>query len=121
MKRDDRSPASYIDSVAGEQKSLLLEVRKVIFDVEPDSEEVIEYGMLGYPGLANLAAQKNYVSLYVAPKALAEYKKKYAGADCGKSCLRFRSMKQFDPAAVRDLLELVRKIRLEGGDVGCCG
>jgi len=75
MKRDDRSPAHYIDSVEGEQKQLLLSIRSLIQSVAPDAEEYIEYGMLGYGEVANLAAQKNYVSLYVSPKALVEYKK----------------------------------------------
>ncbi|MHC4401398.1 MAG: DUF1801 domain-containing protein [Planctomycetota bacterium] len=109
MRRDDRSPSSYLDSVDGELKDLLVEIRSLIFKVHPQCEELIEYGMLGYPGLANLAAQKGYVSLYVSPEALAKYKKQYACADCGKSCLRFKSMKDFDESAITYLLELVKK------------
>lgn len=120
MKRDGSSPSSYMDSVDGEQKSLLIEIRKVIFEVEPQSAEIIEYGMLSYPGLANLAAQKNYVSLYVTPKALSKYKDRFEDVDCGKSCLRFKSIKQFDRSAVRYLLELANKIRLDGGNTCCC-
>ena len=119
MKRNDKSPSSYISSVDGEQKNLLTEIRKIIFEVEPKTEEIIEYGMLGYPGMANLAAQKNYVSLYVAPAALAMYKERYREADCGKCCLRFKSIKQFDESAIRYLLELVKQMRLDGNDVGC--
>ena len=121
MKRDDKTPQHYIDSVKGEQKELLLAIRAVILEVEPDSRETIEYGMLSYPELANLAAQKNYVSLYVAPDAIAAFQTKYPGTDCGKCCLRFTSIRQFDPSAVRSLLEQVRQIRQEGGDIGCCG
>ena len=120
MKRDDRSPAHYIDSVEGEQKQLLLSIRALIQSVAPDAEEYIEYGMLGYGEVANLAAQKNYVSLYVSPKALAEYKKKHATADCGKSCLRFKSVGNFDSVAVKDLLTTVQKMILAGEDTGCC-
>lgn len=121
MQRDVKTPEEYLDAVEGKQKELLTAIRELIFEVEPEAEETINYGMLEYAGLANLAAQKNSVNLYVAPKALAEYKKKVPGADCGKSCLRFKSLKQFDRDAVKSLLELVRKIRAEGGDVGCCG
>lgn len=120
MKRDDSSPEAYIDSVEGDQKEMLVEIRKTIFEIDPQAEEFIEYGMLSYRDLANLAAQKNYVSLYVPPKALTKYKEKYTGANCGKCCLRIKSIKQFDPSAVKYLLKLVMEIRLGGGDVNCC-
>ena len=77
------------------------------------TKEMIEYGMLGYTDFANLAAQKNYVSLYVSPEALAAHKKKYSAADCGKSCLRFNSKKNFDPVAIRDLLERVKELPID--------
>ena len=120
MKRDDSSPSNYIESVEGDQKDILLEIRKIIFEVDPDTAESIGYGMLEYQDLANLAAQKNYVSLYVTPKVLKQYKQKYANADCGKCCLRIKSKKKFDPAAVRYLLTIIRQIRLDGGDVTSC-
>ncbi len=52
---------------------LLQEIRKPIFEVDPEVEETIEYGMLGYTDFANLAAPKHYVSLYVSPRAMAKY------------------------------------------------
>lgn len=110
MKRDDSSPRAYIDSVEEPQKSLLKAVRKLIIDTVPDAKEGIEYGMLGFGDIANLAAQKNYVSLYVAPIALAEFKKRHSSIKCGKSCLRFGSMKDLEllgSEAVRDLLKSV--------------
>ena len=63
MKRDDTSPQAYRDDVAGEQRALLETIREVIFQVAPDMDETIDYGMLSYPGLASLAAQKLSVSL----------------------------------------------------------
>ncbi len=120
MKRDDRSPAHYINSIEGKQKQLLISIRELIQSVAPEAEEYIEYGMLGYGEVANLAAQKNYVSLYVSPKALVEFKKKHPGANCGKSCLRFRSAGDFDPVAVKELLTTVQKMILAGEDTGCC-
>jgi len=113
MKRDSTSPSNYIDSIDGEQKELLMAIRKLIIEVEPKAEEVINYGMLEYTDFANLAAQKNYVSLYVSPEALAAHKKKYPGADCGKSCLRFTSIKKFDPAAIKCLLEMVKELPID--------
>jgi hypothetical protein len=74
-------------------------------------DEGIEHGMLDYPGLANLAAQKHYVALYVAPAVLAKHKKSFPGVSCGKSCLRFAKPEQLDPVALRRLLKAVRSHR----------
>jgi len=60
--------------------------------------------MLGYPGLGNLAAQKNYVALYVNSSKLAEHVVNFPGASCGKCCLRFRKPEHIDPDALRSLL-----------------
>ncbi len=71
MKRDARSPQAYRNDVTGELREMLETIRRAILSVAPDTEEIIEHGMLGYPGLANLAAQKHYVALYVTPAVLA--------------------------------------------------
>jgi hypothetical protein len=81
----------------------------VIREVAPEIKEGIAHGMLDYPGLANLGAQKSYVALYVAPEVLKEHK--LAGVDAGKSCLRFRRIDQVDASAVRRLLRDVRRHR----------
>ena len=107
MKRDDRSPQHYIDSVDSPQRELLLSIRDVIQKVDPSAKEYIEYGMLAYGDLANLAAQMHYVSLYVPPTILVKHKKRFPGVDCGKSCLRFKSQSDFNTDAVRELLGAV--------------
>ena len=113
MRRNDNSPEVYRRDVTGEQSEMLEAIRDVIFEVAPDTEEVIEYGMLGYPGLANLAAQKHYVALYVMPEVLARHRDRLPGADCGKSCARFRRQEQIDPERLKDLLRDVRQARSE--------
>ncbi|MGB0775146.1 MAG: DUF1801 domain-containing protein, partial [Akkermansiaceae bacterium] len=105
MQRDCKTPADYHAAIEGEQKEMLLAIREVILDVNPDTEEIIEYGMLGYTDVANLAAQKHYIALYVAPKAMATYKEKHPDSNCGKSCLRMRNMKQVNLPGIRQLLE----------------
>jgi hypothetical protein len=67
--------------------------------------------MLDYPGLANLGAQKHYVSLYVMPIVLARRRKAFSGVDAGTSCLRYRRRDQLDPSAIRKLLRDVVKQR----------
>ncbi len=120
MQRNSESPEHYIDAVEGDQKELLLKIRSLIQEIAPEAGETIEYGMLGYPGIGNLAAQKNYVSLYVAPKALAQFKKAHPSSNCGKSCLRFKSDKEFNPEAVRNLLTEVYRMWKNGESTGCC-
>lgn len=113
MKRDVDAPETYRKEVTGEQREILEAVRGAIFDVAPQSDEIIEYGMLGYPGLANLAAQKHHVALYVKPAVLAEHRHRFPGIDCGKSCLRFRRAEQIDPESLRGLLRAVLRARSE--------
>jgi uncharacterized protein YdhG (YjbR/CyaY superfamily) len=111
MKRDTRSPLAYRNDITGEQSEMLETIRNAILSVAPDSEEIIEHGMLSYPGLANLAAQKHHVALYVMPAVLAKHKKRFSGADCGKSCLRYRRLDQIDPQRLRVLLRDVLDAR----------
>lgn len=111
MKRDDSSPQAYRMDVTGEQHEMLEAIREVIFEVATETDEIIEYGMLGYPGLANLAAQKHYVALYVMPAVLAKHREYFSDADCGKSCLRFRRKDQIDRERLRALLRDVFEAR----------
>ena len=111
MRRNDSSPVAYRNDVTGEQSEMLETIRNAILSVAPDTEEIIEHGMLGYPGLANLAAQKHYVALYVMPAVLAKHKKNFLDADCGKSCMRFRRLDQIDSERLRVLLRDVLEAR----------
>ena len=111
MKRDVTTAAAYLAEIPEHQRPLLESLRGAIRKACPDVPEGIRYGMLDYPGLANLAAQKNYVALYVASTVLAAFKARFSGVSCGKSCLRFTRKEQFDEAAIRDLLQEVRRVR----------
>lgn len=113
MRRNDASPAAYRADVEGPQRELLEAIRRVIRRVRPRVSEGIAHGMLDYPGLANLAAQKSYVALYVAPAVLEEHRESFPGVSCGKSCLRFKRLEQADPKALRRLLEDVSAYRAE--------
>ena len=109
MKRPHDTPKIYRDSVTGEHKVMLEKIRKAIFDIAPHAGESIRHGMLDYPGICNLGAQKHYVALYVKPEVLARHKDKFEGTDCGKSCLRFREPSQIKVTALKALLRDVRK------------
>jgi len=104
MKREASSPKVDRDAVEGELREILEAIRALIHEVAPQITESMRYGMLDYPGLANLAAHKHYVSLYVAPAVLARHAEAFATLDHGKSCLRFKKRAQLDEGAVRSLL-----------------
>ncbi|MET0272398.1 MAG: DUF1801 domain-containing protein [Phenylobacterium sp.] len=74
----------------------------------PDHVEDMRYGMPTYSreGGAPFAfnSQKQYVSLYVPERAHAMNAEALAGADCGKSCIRFRDPAKIDFALVDKLL-----------------
>ncbi len=115
MKRDAKTPEDYVAAVPEPQRALLKAVRSVIFRAVPDVAEEIRYGMLDYPGLANLAAQKAYVALYVKASVLAAFKPRFPGVSCGKSCLRIVRPEQVDEDALQEMLVAVRQARLEDG------
>ena len=114
MRRTAATPAAYLGKVEGSQRAILDAIRATIRDVAPDIGETVEYGMLGYPGLANLGAQKHHVALYVMPEVLERHRANFPGVDCGKSCLRFRRLEQVRPgplaALLRDVLETRRSV-----------
>jgi len=108
----------YLDQLSPERRADVEKVRQVILDNLPAGyEEVMQYGMIGYavplsrhprgyldnPEVpvcyAGLAAQKNYLSVYLMniygnKEAEAwfrqEYKKSGKKLDMGKSCVRFK-------------------------------
>jgi uncharacterized protein YdhG (YjbR/CyaY superfamily) len=113
MRRNDSSPVAYRNDVTGEQSEMLETIRNAILSVAPDTEEIIEHGMLGYPGLVNLAAQKHFVALYVLPAVLAEHRGQFPGVDCGKSCMRFQRPDQIDSDRLRALFRDVLSAQSE--------
>ncbi len=109
MKRPTSSPGAYIASITGEQRAILDALRDAIAAAVPEAEEDIGHGMLDYPGLCNLGAQKHHVALYVAPDVLDRHRDSFP--DCGRSCLRFTRLEQVDGRALRKLLREVWKER----------
>lgn len=107
----------YLAELPPERRAVVTAVRDVIREHLPAGfEERIQYGMLGYGvpldrfpdtyngqalGLASLAAQKNYYSLYLMgiygdPKFERWFEQAFLRAgkklDRGKSCVRFKSL-----------------------------
>ncbi len=125
----------YIAELPPPRRAIIEAVRKVILEnLDKDYEEGMSYGMIGYfvphrvypsgyhcnPKLplpfANLASQKNYMSLYLMciygnsdharwfKDAWAKTGKKL---DMGKSCIRFKSL---DDLALEVIAEAIRRV-----------
>jgi hypothetical protein len=107
----------YLTELPADRRAVVAAVRKVILDnLPPGFEEGMQYGMLGYRiprarhpdtyngqplGVASLAAQKNYYSLYLMGvygdrefERWFEQEFRRAGKklDKGKSCVRFKKL-----------------------------
>ncbi len=130
------TPEQYIDSLPEDRAEMVSAVREVILANLPDGfEEGMQYGMIGwyvpletFPdtyngqplGLAGLASQKDYLSLYLNsvygdPDTEAWFKDRYAASgkklDMGKSCVRFRRLEDL---ALDVIGETIARVDLAG-------
>jgi hypothetical protein len=120
MQSKASTVAQYLRELPADRRKALEAVRKVILDnLDPDIEEGMAYGMIGYaiphrvypPGyhcnpaqplpFAGLASQKNYMSLYLMTvygegAHWERFEKEWARTgkklDMGKCCVRFRKV-----------------------------
>lgn len=117
MAGESKTPDEYIASLPEDRQVAVKAVRDVVRDnLPPGFEEGMQYGMIAwyiplerFPntynrhplGLAALASQKGYMSLYLNsvygdPQTEAWFKARYAESgkklNMGKSCLRFRRL-----------------------------
>src|SRR5689334_13046321 len=128
-----QSPATtvteYLAALPPERRAALAKVRAVIRKNLPAGyREGVLWGMLGYAiplerfpdtyngqplVIAGLAAQKNYLALYLmgvygSPELLARFRQAFAKAgkklDMGKSCVRFQSPDDLALDAVADVI-----------------
>lgn len=104
MQRNHGTPDAYCADVPAPQGLILARIRELLLAALPGQPEGLRHGMLDYPGVANLAAQKHYVSLYVPPAVLAAHGDHFPGVQRGKSCLRFRRVDQVHQPALEALL-----------------
>lgn len=112
-----RTPDEYVASLPEDRREAVARVREVVNENLPEGyREGMQYGMIGWYvplerfsdtyngqplGLAALASQKNYMSLYLNSvygdrDTEAWFRERWAGTgkklDMGKSCVRFRSV-----------------------------
>ena len=117
VKSSASTPETYIAELSPERREIITELRKVILDNLPEGyEEGMQYGMISYHipldrypdtynkqplGVAALASQKNYLSLYLLgvcydPATEEWFKDRFADSgkklNMGKSCVRFEKL-----------------------------
>ena len=125
----------YLDELTPERRQVVEAVRDVILENLPDGyEEVMQYGMISYVipfsrfpitynrqplGYVSLAAQKNYISLYLmgvygsedlSAWFTREWKATGRKLDMGKSCIRF---KRIEDVALELVGEAVARVSVD--------
>ncbi len=134
MKYDVNSVKEYLDAVPEERKAAFLKLRDVVLENLPAGfEETLQYGMPGYvvphalypagyhcnPSdplpFISIASQKNFVALYHMgiysdPHLLEWFKAEYpkhckTKLDMGKSCIRFKNVKNIPFDLIGDLVQ----------------
>lgn len=102
----------YINSFDGKKRQLLLEFRKVIKMLSPESIESMSYGMPGYKlngkPLVYFAGFKSHVSLFPTAKDLGPLEKDVKDYRTGKGTLQFKDGKTIP----WDLVEKIVKFRI---------
>ena len=117
VSSDATTPAAYLASLPTDRRQALTALRDLILTNLPAGyEEGMQYGMIGYfvplerfpdtyngqpLGLAGIASQKRYMSLYLNtvygdPETDRWFRERYAASgkklDMGKGCVRFRRL-----------------------------
>lgn len=99
----------YIAAADEERRPTLEALRALVREAAPDAQEEIRHGMPYYGlhgDLVAFAAQKRYFSFYVMSggATVAPYREALGKLDCGKGCIRFRSLDQVPDGVLHDLV-----------------
>lgn len=101
--------ARYLDNVPPARRPALSTLRSLILDSAPEAEETMRYNMptydVGEHIVAAFASQKHYMSLYMNTDVVAAHKDELAHLNCGKSCIRFKSLDELPLDTVQTMLQ----------------
>jgi uncharacterized protein YdhG (YjbR/CyaY superfamily) len=92
MKRRPENIDEYIDGFPSNVQKILQKIRKTIQKAAPGAQEVISYQMPAFKSnrvLIYFAGYQNHVSLYPAPRGVAEFKAELAQYEGGKGTVQF--------------------------------
>jgi uncharacterized protein YdhG (YjbR/CyaY superfamily) len=100
---------AYLKELPDAARKALTKIRALLRRTAPDAEEAMRHGMPYYTlhgDFCAFAAQKRNFALYVCDVELvARRKAGFGKVNCGKSCIRFKSLGDLNLDAVRELLE----------------
>lgn len=120
MQSKATTVAGYLDELPEDRRAALAQLRKLIRKVAPKAVESMQYGMATYAMgdmLCALASQKGYMALYVGGAALVAHRQKLKGLNCGKGCIRFKSIDDLPLDEVTVILQdAVRQRQAAQGD-----
>jgi uncharacterized protein YdhG (YjbR/CyaY superfamily) len=109
VRYEAETVAEYLNALAPERREALEALRALVFQVAPDAVETMRHGMPAYDvggrELCLFASQKRYVSLYLDPEILEEYRPELRGLSLGKSCVRFRDREKLPLETIRHMLQ----------------
>jgi uncharacterized protein YdhG (YjbR/CyaY superfamily) len=101
----------YLKALPPPRRAALQAVRGWIRRAMPDAVENLEYGMPTYRrpgdgvGLFAIASRRHYLALHVCNFDVVErHRRALDGLDCGKSCIRFKTVDDLPEKVVRALL-----------------
>ena len=108
MKSAATTVPQYLGELPSDRQFALKKVRAVIKKGLPGAKESMQHGMAAYELgglLCALASQKNYMALYVCePEIVDAYRAALGKLNCGKGCIRFRSLDELPLAVVSEIL-----------------
>jgi len=125
---DVKTPKEYIAKLDEPRQTEIKRIDKLIRQTVPELKPFIIAGMLGYGPFhfkypsgregdwcrIGLASNKSYISLYACAAdkrgyVAERYKKKLPKASIGKSCVRFKTLDDLEPEALKALLRETAK------------
>lgn len=99
----------FMNKIDKDRKDDMSKLRSIIKKTLPKVKEILQYGMPTYEidGKCIVAfnSQKNYMSLYANVNAVEKNKDLLKGISCGKSCIRFKSLKKLPEETIIKILK----------------
>lgn len=105
--RQSKDAASYLAQLPSARRAALETLRAMILQAAPEAQESMQYGMPTYTypgGMFALAAQKNYLSLYMDVNVVENHRAELGKLSIGKSCIRFKRLEQLPLETIQTML-----------------
>ncbi|NBD95161.1 MAG: hypothetical protein GVY11_01630 [Gammaproteobacteria bacterium] len=117
MGRRSEDVSEYIDSAREPHRAMMMTLREVVHQVEPDIAEDVAYKMpvfkRGETMLMGVASRAKYLAMYFDPEAVDRYRDALGMLDAGKGCVRVTRPEDLPMGTIRDILRTAR--------AGLCG